>query len=148
MVGTALDRCFAPERGEIELDRFKGLGSNRRLSGVDGRDQPLAALKTEHLQRAGVRVEEPQMGNTLPGINTELEAAIDALRRRRQDLTHPVRGELETGCIGDGGKSLSPPPGEVGDDVVISKTELGFDEDPPSSRSAASLMKGRANSSI
>ncbi len=74
-------RCFSPERLEIELYGFERLHSHRRFASVNGGDHPFAALKPKHLEGAGVRVEEPQVGHTLPGIDLELESAVDALGR-------------------------------------------------------------------
>lgn len=88
-------------------------------------------LQMVDLQGAGIGVHQPQVRHTLAGVDGHLQGAVGARGGRGEDLTGPVRGELEPGRLRQLGHALTAPAGDVGDDDVATQMELGLVEDPP-----------------
>lgn len=98
-------------------------------------EDPLARSEGEGFQRAGVGVEEPEVGDAVGGVEGALLADVEAAGRGREDLAETVRGEGDEGGVGEAGHPVEPPAGEVGhEDVGMrlgAEVKLGFDHEAP-----------------
>ena len=76
-----------------------------------------------------------------PGVDRQLAAAIDALRRGRKNLADPVGSQLEPRPIGDLGQALSTPATEIRDDGVVIEAEFGLGQQPPASGAVLAVVE-------
>jgi hypothetical protein len=102
---------------------------------------PVSALEAEYLDRPEDGIDEPEVGDTLAGIDLHLPAAVDRARRRREHLTSPVRSQLEGGDVGHGRHALAPPAGKVGNQDLVAEVQLGLIEDPPAPRNTRGVRR-------
>jgi hypothetical protein len=123
----------SPQGSKVQLDGVERLGSHRLPAGDDLHDGPARWTETQCLEGLLHGVDQPRVRHTGFGVDGQLAAAIDALRRRRENLADPVGSQLEPRAIGDLGQALSTPATDVRDDGVVTEAELRLGEQPPAS---------------
>src|SRR5439155_12775036 len=122
---------LAPPAGHVELDRRERLEPKHSRPLVRARHDPALALEPIDLDRAGERVDEPEVRDLLASVHAELPPAIDVSRRGRDHLAHPVRRKREPDHVREHRHPLPAPPGEIRDEYVVAEVQLRLVEDPP-----------------
>ena len=130
-----------PEVAEVERDRIEGADADRFVVFRARDEHPLTVAKLERVKRAVRRVDEPQVSDTLPGVDRAFAVEVEPARGRRQHLAHPVRREGHVGRVGEVRHPLAAPPRDVGDQDVLAKVKLGLVDDPPPARATSAELK-------
>lgn len=105
---------------------------------------PLARAQPEDLEGLRQWIDEPRPCHAFPGVDGHLLDAIDPLGRRRENLAHPVRGELECRGMGHLRHAFAAPPGDVGHEYVAVQVELGLMEEDPAPGAALAPIERAA----
>ena len=95
-MGSGLSRSAGPEPGEAEFLGVEGLGAHDVVAREGRHQQPPELVSAVDLQGLRRRVDEPRVADALAVLDRELLLPVDAKRRWRQHLAHPVgrQGEV------------------------------------------------------
>jgi hypothetical protein len=58
-------------------------------------DDPALVLQAVDLERAGERIDEPQVADPLARVDTHLASTVERAGRRRYDLAQPIGRDRE-----------------------------------------------------
>src|ERR1051325_4120026 len=125
---------FEPPAREAELDRVKGVGADDLGAAVRAGHHPVVTFEAVDLERAEERVDDPQMLYALARIDAHLPTAIDPSGRRRDRLAHPVGRHRERGHVPHDRQTAASPPGDIGDEDVLTEVQLRLEDEPPTAR--------------
>src|SRR5262245_30645877 len=71
-----------PQARETDIDRVERLDPDDVFSGVRRGDDPALILEPVDLERAGERIDDPEMSHPLACVDAHLPPAVDRARRR------------------------------------------------------------------
>src|SRR5262249_9394378 len=124
-------RYRRPPSRQVKRDRIEGLRAHHLIAPVPGEDDPASALEPVDLESPREWIDEPEVRDPLAGVDAHLAAAVDATRRRRDDLADPVGRLREVRRGWERRHALTAPAGPVGNQDVVAQVQLGLEDDPP-----------------
>ena len=99
------------------------------------------ALEGQCFDRASFRIHDPIVGDSVARVEPSLGDAITSGRRGRCDFTYPVGHDIDRANAPRLGEPFSSPAGQVRPNhIVRGQPDIHLDEDPPSARSALTVM--------
>lgn len=127
-----MNRTSGPKKTEREAEGFKGRLAYLGIVRKGGEQQPMAiGLQRIDFQSAGVWVQQPEMANTLTGIDGHFQQSVGTGSGRREDFAHPIRRYRGPGGFRQAGHALPSPASEIRHQDVDPQMEFRSIENYP-----------------
>lgn len=137
-------RSRRPQEFQGELDGIERLELNPGVIGMGSEQSIAVAIESKDLDRANIRIHQPDMSDSAPSIDGQLGGPVEGFGRGRENFGNPVGCQRGVRLVGELGHSFSAPRGEVGDENIAVEVELRFVQEDPASGSAPPSAKRRA----
>src|SRR5690606_5763263 len=111
LLGLAL--AGEEERPDLELDRLEGLDAGAVALSERAELEPAPLDPLQRLERAGVGIDDPVVGDRRAGVERALRHPIARRARGRDDLADPVGHDVDRTLVPRARQPRAAPPADV-----------------------------------